>query len=471
MTLPRLAVLALLALPATLAAQSASDSVYALIAEQSRTAFTIQGAGARATGTGGAFIAVADDATAVSYNPAGLAQLLRPEVSFTGQSYQRRQSMTGFASADPLDPTTQENAGQQDSAARPSFLSMAIPWQRGGLNTAVQFSYQRVLDFDFSQDGTYRATPTGGGAIQQINQNVLQDGGIDMYSVAVGAELSGRILAGASVNYWRGNWNFSSVSAKLVSGASTFDSNLAQANQFRGLNGNLGLIWRSQYLNLGLVYRTPFTATYTFENYLTQPDPVTRLIVTTHGARAPYSVHWPETLGWGLGVHPLPTLLLTADWARTPWSQANFAPAGSSYDNRNFFDLAVATQTPNVTTFHTGAEWAALVGDAWVLPVRAGWFKEPQPIVDPQTGQQRILTGWTAGFGVKYRSLTVDLAYKESRSSRYVSRLNADAPVGGVESYAYGTEQFNERRVLMSVIVQLDTEKVHKAVAWGFKGN
>ena len=40
------------------------------------------GSGARALGMGGAFIAVADDATAASWNPGGLIQLETPEISF-----------------------------------------------------------------------------------------------------------------------------------------------------------------------------------------------------------------------------------------------------------------------------------------------------------------------------------------------------------------------------------------------------
>jgi len=40
------------------------------------------GSGARALGMGGAFIAIADDATAASWNPAGLFQLKKPEISF-----------------------------------------------------------------------------------------------------------------------------------------------------------------------------------------------------------------------------------------------------------------------------------------------------------------------------------------------------------------------------------------------------
>ena len=43
------------------------------------------GVGARVAGMGGAFIGVADDATAVSWNPAGLTQLDKPEASIAGR--------------------------------------------------------------------------------------------------------------------------------------------------------------------------------------------------------------------------------------------------------------------------------------------------------------------------------------------------------------------------------------------------
>ena len=44
-----------------------------------RAAFEETGAGARAPGLGDAFTALADDAYATHYNPAGLAQLERPQ--------------------------------------------------------------------------------------------------------------------------------------------------------------------------------------------------------------------------------------------------------------------------------------------------------------------------------------------------------------------------------------------------------
>ena len=54
------------------------------------------GSGARAQGMGSAFIAVADDATAASWNPGGLGQLQRPEISAVGSYFSHRVSGNDF---------------------------------------------------------------------------------------------------------------------------------------------------------------------------------------------------------------------------------------------------------------------------------------------------------------------------------------------------------------------------------------
>lgn len=55
------------------------------------SSFNPVGSGARAMGMGGAFIGVADDATAASWNPGGLFQLELPEVSIVGKVLDRRE--------------------------------------------------------------------------------------------------------------------------------------------------------------------------------------------------------------------------------------------------------------------------------------------------------------------------------------------------------------------------------------------
>src|SRR5207344_3431549 len=60
-----------------------------------RTSLTL-GSGARAFGMGGAFLARADDATAASWNPAGLSYLRVPEVSLAGnRTLYRKESGIG----------------------------------------------------------------------------------------------------------------------------------------------------------------------------------------------------------------------------------------------------------------------------------------------------------------------------------------------------------------------------------------
>src|SRR5881396_2478221 len=59
-----------------------------------RNSFNPIGAGARGLGMGGAFIAVADDGTAASFNPAGLAQLRRTELAVVGFTDLLRTTLT-----------------------------------------------------------------------------------------------------------------------------------------------------------------------------------------------------------------------------------------------------------------------------------------------------------------------------------------------------------------------------------------
>src|SRR6185503_2966999 len=90
--------------------------------------------GARSLALGGAFVAIADDATAAVANPAGLTALIRPEVSVEGRAWQ-------FVSVTPLrghEFGPPANVGVDtidglvegettDGTGGPSFLSAVFP--------------------------------------------------------------------------------------------------------------------------------------------------------------------------------------------------------------------------------------------------------------------------------------------------------------------------------------------------------
>jgi long-subunit fatty acid transport protein len=99
-----------------------------------RVDFEFSNPGARSLGFGGAFAALADDATAAFANPAGLVQLVRPEVSVEGRVWRRSPSFLagGRVEGQPTGQGIDTDAGirfgrARSQAAGPSFAALVIP--------------------------------------------------------------------------------------------------------------------------------------------------------------------------------------------------------------------------------------------------------------------------------------------------------------------------------------------------------
>ncbi len=459
-----------LAASAAQAQTSGTNFLFATIAEQSRTAFTIQGAGSRAIGLGGAFVALSDDATAVSFNPAGLAQLLVPEFSLVTESLSRDQTYRGFKA--PNNDFGDSSA--RDNRFSPLFFSATAPFKLGERNVVVTFAYQRAIDFNFDGNRDLRVRPTGTSTFRTLNNSVSQEGDISLYSLGFGMELTPRMLVGASVNLWRGEWHLSSRQS-LVDSQSFLD--ILQDNTFRGVNVNAGLLWRSERLNVGLAYRTGFRAEYRINGRFRALDAQNQP-VEFPAQDGQLDLAWPEAIGFGLAWKPHDRLTLTADSVRTRWSSAvlrgsftseddNGPVQDLSLDGANFFDYLKSSRTPDTKDLRGGVEWIAYLGDSLIVPVRVGAFREPQPLVDRFTGQQRILKGYTLGFGLKFKALTLDVAFKDAKAENDVSRILL---VDGQFLGAVGREELRERRVYLTAILQLKGPRARRAIDWLFVG-
>ena len=102
--------------------------------------FGFSNPGARSLSLGGAFVALADDATAAYANPAGLTQLARPEISLEGRSwsYSTPFVVGGRASGTPtgVGIDTTPNLRWDESTADftgLSFFSFVYPLERWSL--------------------------------------------------------------------------------------------------------------------------------------------------------------------------------------------------------------------------------------------------------------------------------------------------------------------------------------------------
>ena len=440
-----------------------------LIAEQSRTTFTVNGAGARAMGLGGAFIAVADDATAVSFNPAGLAQLLQPEVSLVGRGLSRR---VGYEDIETTGQGRYLAATDTLSTNRrfdPIFASATAPLHLAGRNLALQVSIQRVLALNEDSHRSLDETPLPGGTTgpSHLSQTLDQSGQIDTYGFAMAYELSQRVLVGVSYQQWRGRWDLSSGSVRSTS---TGDTRVLyqDANTLDGENFNLGLIWRWPTWSLGLVRRTGFHADYTVAARLD-----TNLLQGGFST-GPINLglHWPAGTGVGFAYRPSDRWLLTADVVHTLWSTMRYMSANTRYNGQSFFDFDKGGRTPNATDFHLGAEFLHITAAGAVVPLRMGYSREPQPVVDGVTGAQRIMQRASIGTGLKRGRLTLDGAYRYGWASRRASQfLEVDQIRNRMTSKSIGTERIDEHRVDFSVIVQFDRGPVERALRHLFVGD
>src|SRR5882724_8808442 len=93
--------------------------------------FNFNNPGARSLGMGGAFVAVADDATAVIANPAGLVILQRPELSAEVKFTRFTNTINAFSNT-PAEGVTNRLHSRDfdDSVVTPSFFSFVYPAEK-----------------------------------------------------------------------------------------------------------------------------------------------------------------------------------------------------------------------------------------------------------------------------------------------------------------------------------------------------
>lgn len=463
---------------------AAQSPVGLLVSAQSRTAFSIQGAGARAAGLGGAFAAVADDAAAVTYNPAGLAQFEKPEVSFVGRGLMRNVDFQDVTSATGTRKVLVNDNLDTELRFDPLLVSAAVPLRVGGRILALQLSVQRQIPLAENDQRALAQVPTTGvdsGSpipYTRLTQTIQQRGQMDVYALALGYELSQRLLAGITVNQWRGAWDLQTASSKyvppapptppVVFGGKSYDFAYAQSNHLDGQNFNLGLLWRWDPWRVGLVYRSAFHGDYRFTSATatTLGKGMTRTDAVETG------LHWPATSSLGIAYRPAETWLLSLELDHTDWSSARFMTGSQGLDGRNFFDLERRHVTRSASSFHAGVEHLFVTEGATVIPVRIGFSREPQPVVDIWTGEQRVMLAFSAGTGIKWGRYTLDAAATYAWASRWVSQfMDVDEILAKYRPSAYGTERIREHRLDLSFAVQFERKPVQDFLHKVFVGD
>jgi len=369
------------------------------------------GSGARALGMGGAFIAVADDATAASWNPGGLIQLETPEVSAVGAYFHRTEDNT-FG-------TNPEASGDQSvSEARLNYLSVTYPFTLFDRNMVVSLSYQNL--YDFSRKWTFPLSQISETLAVNRNIDYQQDGTLSAYGPAYSMQILPGLSLGFSLNIWqdgiyKNEWK---QVTKTTSSGTFFDipfiseSKSRDEYSFTGFNANLGVMWNiTGQLTLGAVFKTPFTADLkrvsSFNASLDFKDTPYVDSTVSHAFADYGELDMPMSYGVGLAYRFSDQFSLAADVYRTEWGDFIYRdskgkktcpitglPQGES-------DIDATNQV------RLGAEYLFIIGD-YVIPLRGGAFYDPAPA----QGRPDSIFGVSVGSGIAWGVIVFDVAYQ-----------------------------------------------------------
>jgi len=387
------------------------------------------GSGARAVGQGTAFIAVADDATAASHNPAGLIQLESPEVSIVAS----RDYFRSDVDVNATDLLVQD--ARVDSTTL-NYGSVALPFHPWGRNAVAALNYQRLVSLDGETDLISGFTNLSG--TQTIHSD--QEGELATLTPALAVQVTPRLSLGVALNFWvvpfaHNGWRQETdiaANGLVTSGnalvpfdaAGTIDDDYQVDS---GFNAHLGLLWQpTAKLTVGAVLRTPAhlklkhrtssTLTVTLPDAAGHPQ---TLDTESNGVEH-LDLDLPLSYGVGLAWRFSDAFTASVDVFRTQWPDfeleassiedpvvvENGAPTGRGAD-------VLAGRGGNTTSARMGCEYL-WIGKRVAVPLRAGVFYDPEPTA----GGTDTFWGGSVGTGLASGQWIWDAAYQYRRGTQ-----------------------------------------------------
>ncbi|MEW6511256.1 MAG: outer membrane protein transport protein [Bacteroidota bacterium] len=331
--------------------------------------FNFNNPGARATGIGGAFISIADDATAAEANPAGLTTIIRPEVSFETKGIKFTQKVSNFSHTGTSANFVLVEKKFSRSLISPSFGSVVFPVRRF---TFSAFRHELVnFESAFFTKGSFVSTvpPTSpffpASYFPVKAENTLK---VVNWGAAVSYKVSGMFSLGIS-------GGLSTISMK--SSLSRYflevftDGNIANVATIDDTGTdffiNAGVIVKpSENFAIGAIFkrRPSFSLTHSFRFTDFPKD-------STRAKKINFNV--PMSAGIGVSYRPLDELTLSLDGVWIAYSQL--------IDD---FVLTISEESSRPSDYkvddgfeiHGGAEYVMFLRSIGIV-LRAGFYTEP----------------------------------------------------------------------------------------------
>lgn len=393
--------------------------------------FNFANPGARSLGMGGAFIGLADDASAAEANPAGLTILKKLEISLEGRNYETIQT---FNTAGTFPDLVNQEFNAFSRSAEVNFGSIVVPIGRGSIAAYYHqpLNYQNDILNIFGEQGSngqFDVIPINfflgpNGPVTEDECGRLGSPacleyelfpfftGVDikMQTVGVaGAYSFGNLSLGVGIRHHQ----FKEIATTFRTDLELNPLNqISQTSDTDDVTFTAGFKWAlSERFSVGGVYKqgAAFEAPIFFESV---DDPLERVDTATF--------HVPDIAGVGFSYRPLPVLTINADAIQVTY-------ANLTDDFRGILNAPNDGYTSeDVTELHVGAEY--FFTTKIPVAIRGGWWRDPAHSVEftgalnsPAGVAARILfppgedqDHLSIGIGLAWPSFQIDAAYDTS---------------------------------------------------------
>jgi long-subunit fatty acid transport protein len=388
-----------LALLVAAALAGAAAPAFAITDEEGNASlqFSFVPPGARSLGMGGAFIGLADDATAAYTNPAGLTQLVNKEFSL---EYRNARFSTEFIASDL--PQYDTASSSEDGVG---FLSFVMPFENWAIALYRHEFLRYSTDFIGAADSDFLLPFATEIDVKGVN-----------YGVAAAFRFNPQFSAGVGMAY--SQFDLDSITARPEFAA-------GQRGDDDDIIFNVGLQWKpSDRLSLGAVYRDGGNFQYTADSvFLNQAG---QLVQRAGFPKDDVEFNVPTSYGIGLNYKVTENFGINFDVARMEYSDLTSAVRSSITPDGPVADVEVQQlEIEDGTEIRLGAEYV-YAESKYPIVIRAGLWRDPEHTVrfrgepDPDSvnavaNAQIFSVGddemhYTIGLGVAFEKFQIDVA-------------------------------------------------------------